>query len=52
MPCGFSLWDRILGTMVQGVDQGGIIIGVGGHFDQRRLGLVQVLAMPFSRAVK
>lgn len=47
----FSLWDRFLGTMVAGVDQAGITIGVGGHFDHKRLGLERLLVLPFTRAV-
>jgi len=48
----FSLWDRVMGTMLAGVDQAGIRIGVGGHFDQTRLGLGRLLVMPFTRYVK
>lgn len=33
----FSLWDRVMGTLVAGVDQAGIRIGVGGHLDQAKL---------------
>lgn len=48
----FSLWDRVMGTLVAGVDQDGIRIGVGGHFDQAKLGLGRLLVMPFSRYVR
>jgi len=48
----FSLWDRILGTMVREVDQAGIIIGVGGHFSKTTSGLLHLLAMPFRKPVK
>ena len=29
----FSLWDRLLGTLTQGVDQDGIVIGLGEQLD-------------------
>ena len=48
----FSFWDRLFGTMVRRVDQAGIIIGVGGHFDPRRLGFFRLQAMPFTRPVR
>jgi len=47
----FSIWDRILGTLVKEVDQDGIVIGVGGHFDPARLGLPHLFIMPFTRRV-
>lgn len=48
----FSLWDRIMGTMIKDVDQAGIRIGVGGHFDEKKLGLGHLLALPFTPYVK
>jgi sterol desaturase/sphingolipid hydroxylase (fatty acid hydroxylase superfamily) len=48
----FSLWDRIMGTMVREVDQAGIKIGVGGHVDPAKLGLGRLLLMPFTRYVR
>lgn len=48
----FSLWDRAMGTLVRQVDQAGIRIGVGGHFDPARLGLARLLLMPFTRYVR
>ena len=45
----FSLWDRLFGTLRTEVDQEGIVIGIGSHRDFDRLGLGQLLAMPFSR---
>lgn len=48
----FSLWDRVMGTMLAGVDQTGIRIGVGGHFEENKLGLGRLLVMPFTRYVK
>ncbi|MBU4563567.1 MAG: sterol desaturase family protein [Desulfarculus sp.] len=46
-----SVWDRILGTLIQDTDQGRIKIGVGGHFEQKKLGLGHLLIMPFTRYV-
>ena len=48
----FSFWDRVLGTLKTDVDQDGIIIGVGGHFEERKLGLGRLLAMPFIKPVR
>ncbi len=48
----FSLWDRLMGTLVKEVDQARIVIGVGGHFDAAKLGLGHLLAMPFRGKVK
>lgn len=48
----FSLWDRILGTLLMKVDQERIRIGVGGHFDEAKLNLPSLLVMPFTRNVK
>jgi sterol desaturase/sphingolipid hydroxylase (fatty acid hydroxylase superfamily) len=47
----FSLWDRIMGTLLMAVDQAGIRIGVGGHFDPAKLGLPRLLVMPFTKYV-
>ena len=48
----FSLWDRFMGTLVTKVNQAGIRIGVGGHFDEKRLNLHHLLVMPFTRYVR
>jgi sterol desaturase/sphingolipid hydroxylase (fatty acid hydroxylase superfamily) len=48
----FSLWDRWLGTLVAGVDQAGIRIGVGGHYDPERVKLRHLLYMPFMPYVR
>lgn len=48
----FSLWDRILGTLLLDVDQDGIRIGVGGLFDEKKLSLGRLLIMPFTRTVR
>lgn len=48
----FSVWDRMLGTLLKDVRQEAIIIGVGPYRDFGRLRLVNLLAMPFSRPIK
>lgn len=48
----FSLWDRFMGTLVTSVKQEGIKIGVGGHFDEKKLNLHHLLVMPFTRYVR
>lgn len=48
----FSLWDRLCGTLLNGVDQAGIRIGVGAYPRQADLTLSRLLIMPFTRAVK
>lgn len=48
----FSFWDRFMGTLVAAVDQKGIRIGVGAYSKAERLGLLQLLAMPFTRPVR
>jgi sterol desaturase/sphingolipid hydroxylase (fatty acid hydroxylase superfamily) len=47
-----SLWDRWLGTLVAGVDQSRIKIGVGGHYDPGRVKLPHLLYMPFMPYVR
>ena len=47
-----SLWDRIFGTLLQDIDQQGIVIGMGAYRDVARLNLHHLLWMPFSKAVK
>ena len=47
----FSLWDRMLGTLLNDIDQQGIRIGVGGHFQEKKLNLHHLLVMPFTRYV-
>jgi len=48
----FSIWDRIMGTLVTDVDQDRIRIGVGGHFREGKLNFHHLLIMPFMPAVK
>ncbi len=48
----FSLWDRVLGTLLTHVDQDGIKIGVGAYQKPEKLNLQHLLAMPFMRAIR
>jgi sterol desaturase/sphingolipid hydroxylase (fatty acid hydroxylase superfamily) len=48
----FSIWDRILGTLLNNVDQKRIRIGVGAYTMPDKLSLHQLLIMPFTRPVK
>lgn len=48
----FSIWDRILGTLLTRVNQGNIRIGVGAYRKPERLNFHQLLIMPFTRAVR
>ncbi len=48
----FSLWDRLCGTLLTHVDQGGIRIGVGAYPRQAELSLYCLMIMPFTRPVK
>ncbi len=48
----FSIWDRMLGTLVTKVDQGSIIIGIGSHRKFEELGFWQMLLMPFTKQSK
>lgn len=48
----FSIWDRILGTLITDVDQDRIRIGVGGHYTSAKLNFHHLLVMPFTAPVK
>jgi sterol desaturase/sphingolipid hydroxylase (fatty acid hydroxylase superfamily) len=48
----FSVWDRIMGTLLSTVNQEGIRIGVGAYTRPERLNFHQLLLMPFTKAVK
>jgi len=48
----FSIWDRVLGTLISDVDQRKIRIGVGGHYRPEKLNLHHLLIMPFTSPVK
>lgn len=44
----FSLWDRMLGTLVTAVPQEGIVIGTATHREIEALGFWRLLALPFT----
>lgn len=48
----FSLWDRVLGTLVTRVDQGRIRIGVGAYQKPEELNFHHLLVMPFIRPIR
>jgi sterol desaturase/sphingolipid hydroxylase (fatty acid hydroxylase superfamily) len=48
----FSLWDRFLETLITDVDQTRIKIGMGAYQNPDKLNFHQLLAMPFTRAVR
>lgn len=45
----FSLWDRMLGTLITEVEQEKIVIGIGSHREIEQLGFWRLLALPFRR---
>jgi sterol desaturase/sphingolipid hydroxylase (fatty acid hydroxylase superfamily) len=48
----FSLWDRVLGTLVRDVEQTKIRIGMGAYTSPEKLTFPQLLIMPFTRPVR
>lgn len=48
----FSIWDRILGTLIKDIEQTKIKIGMGAYRKSEKLNFLQLLFMPFTRAVK
>ena len=48
----FSTWDRWLGTLLTGVDQKRLLIGVGAYQKPEELNFYHLLAMPFTPPVK
>lgn len=48
----FSVWDRVLGTLLKDVEQAGIRIGVGAYPYEKKLNLHHLLTMPFTRPVR
>ncbi len=48
----FSIWDRLLGTLLKDVDQKTIRIGMGAYQKPDKLNLRHLLAMPFTRPVR
>ena len=47
----FSVWDRIVGTLVTRVDQGKIDIGIGAYQDTAKLNFHNLMVMPFTKPV-
>ncbi|MFA6499694.1 MAG: sterol desaturase family protein [Desulfurivibrionaceae bacterium] len=45
----FSIWDRLLGTLITEVAQEQIVIGIGSHREIEQLGFLRLLALPFTR---
>jgi len=45
----FSIWDRIMGTLVTGVDQSRIRIGLIPYQDTKKLNIQHILVMPFTK---
>ena len=48
----FSIWDRLLGTLLKDVDQKTIRIGMGAYRKPDKLNFQHLLAMPFTRPVR
>lgn len=47
-----SVWDRICGTLLKDIDQDRIVIGTGFYRDPDKLKIRDLMAMPFTRAIK
>jgi sterol desaturase/sphingolipid hydroxylase (fatty acid hydroxylase superfamily) len=47
-----SLWDKMLGTFLYGVDQPRIKIGVGAYQKVEKIRFPHLLVMPFTRPVR
>jgi sterol desaturase/sphingolipid hydroxylase (fatty acid hydroxylase superfamily) len=48
----FSVWDRILGTLLRDVEQERIVIGLGPYRSPDKLTIGNLLVMPFTRPVR
>lgn len=48
----FSVWDRILGTLLTDIDQSGIRIGVGRYQKQEELNFHHLLIMPLTPRIR
>lgn len=48
----FSLWDRILETILSNIDQSKILIGLGAYREPDKLNFHHLLIMPFTKAIK
>jgi sterol desaturase/sphingolipid hydroxylase (fatty acid hydroxylase superfamily) len=44
----FSVWDRVMGTLLADVDQKGIRIGMGAFQNPAKLGVWRLISMPFT----
>ena len=47
----FSIWDRMFGTLLTGVNQKQIWIGVDGHIQEKKLEIYHLVYMPFTPLV-
>jgi sterol desaturase/sphingolipid hydroxylase (fatty acid hydroxylase superfamily) len=47
-----SVWDRLLGTLLKDIPQEAIVIGVGAYRESEKLGLPNLMLMPFTRPIK
>ncbi|MFH2065966.1 MAG: sterol desaturase family protein [Pseudomonadota bacterium] len=47
-----SIWDRFFGTLLTGVNQNQIWMGVDGHIQEKKLEIYHLLWMPFTPSVK
>jgi len=48
----FSLWDRMLGTLLTDVEQQRIVIGLGAYRDPKALHVIKLLLMPIGRPAR
>jgi len=48
----FSIWDRLFGTLLTGINQNQIWTGVDGHIQEKKLEIYHLIWMPFTPAVK
>ena len=47
----FSIWDRLFGTLLTGVNQNQIWLGVDGHIQEKKLEIYHLYYMPFTPIV-
>jgi len=47
-----SIWDRLVGTLLKDADQDRIVIGLGPYRKPEGLGILSLLVMPFTRAIR
>jgi len=48
----FSIWDRLLGTLISNLNQEQIVIGIGSHRNFDHLNLWHLILMPFTRKTR